>query len=123
VMGSRDERPSPAPTAPVRSASVTFVPTGTEFTVEIVSRQRVGRLVVAAVPGDSATTVVLDGSGSEDLIVLPAGLRIANSEASSASYEVRLPNHLARIRIRVGTAAPVTFDPERGSIEIDLGPR
>jgi anti-sigma factor RsiW len=123
VVGSRDEQPRPAPTAPVRSASVTFVPTGTEFTVEIVSPQRAGRLVVTTVPGDSATTVVLDGSGTEDVIVLPAGLRIANSEASSASYEIRLPNHLARIQIRVGTAPPVTFDPQQGSMEMDLGRR
>ncbi len=121
VMGSRDEQPGPAPGAPVRSASVTFVPSGTEFTVEIVSRQQTGRLVVSAIPGDSATTVVLDGSGTENLIVLPTGLRIANSESSSASYEIRLPDRLARIQVRVGTAAPVTFDPRQGSMEIDLG--
>jgi predicted anti-sigma-YlaC factor YlaD len=119
VMGTRDESPGPPSGVPVRSA-VTFVPTGTDFTVEIGSWQRAGRLVVDGVPGDSATTVVIDGSGTEDLIVLPAGLRIANSEASSASYEVHLPDRLVRIQVRVGNAPPVTFDPKRGSMGMDL---
>jgi hypothetical protein len=122
VMGRSVEPPTPTPPmAAARSASVTFVPEGTQFVIEVATRQAAGRLVLTAVPGDSATTVILGGSGAEDLVVLPAGLRIVNPATSTASYEVRLPRHLTRIVVHIGSAAPVTFDPQIGSLEVDLG--
>jgi len=123
VMGTGVESPRPTPSTPARSASVTFVPEGTRFVIEVATRQTAGRLVLTAVPGDSATTVVFGGAGTADLVVLPAGLRIVNAATSTASYEVRLPQHLTRVVVRVGSAAPVTFDPQAGSMEIELGPR
>jgi hypothetical protein len=105
------------------SASIAFVPLGTDFTLEVTSLQATGRLTLAGVPSDTATTVVTGGSGSEQLIVLPDGLRIANAAGSGASYVVRLPSRLARVRVLVGHQSELTFDPRGAPLEIELRQR
>jgi hypothetical protein len=112
-----------APAAPDRSASVAFVPSGNEFTLEVTAHQSGGVLRLETVAGDTAVAVVLGGSGLEDLVVLPTRLRIVNPEASSASYVIRLPARLARVRVLVGGRVPWDYHPGETPVEIDLGNR
>src|SRR5690606_11612159 len=42
--------------------------------------------------------------GAEEMLVLPAGLRIENSAGSRASYRVTLPASVRRVTVRVGQA-------------------
>ena len=123
ITGRTDAQGAAPPPSMHPSASVAFVPLGTEFTLEVTSRQAAGRLTLAGVPGDTATTVVTGGSGSEQLIVLPDGLRIANTAGSGASYVVKLPSRLAHVRVRVGPRSELTFDPRGAPLEIDLRQR
>jgi len=82
--------------------------------------QEEGRLVIEGVPGDTATTVVMGGSGTEDVMVLPTGLRIANAATSRASYAVRLPTRLTHVVVRIGGRPERTFVPGGAPLEIDL---
>jgi hypothetical protein len=45
---------------------------------------------------------VLGGDGSEELVVLPGGLRILNVATSTASYEIVLPPVVRNIEVRIG---------------------
>jgi len=120
VTGRNGDQDGAAPGVPPGSASVTFVPAGTEFLVEVTGPQVEGRLVIEGVPGDTATTVVMGGSGTEDVMVLPTGLRIANAATSRASYAVRLPTRLTHVVVRIGGRPERTFVPGGAPLEIDL---
>jgi anti-sigma factor RsiW len=119
VTGRSTPVSTPVPD-PVRSASVAFVPSGNEFTLEVTARQAGGVLRLETVAGDTATALVRGGSGAEDLVVLPSMLRIVNPSSSRASYEIRLPARLARVRVRVGAGEPWDYRPGSGTVEIEL---
>lgn len=120
VTGRGASSPPPIVPVPVRSASIAFVPSGDEFTLEVTARQAGGVLRLETVAGDTATALVQGGSGAEDLVVLPSMLRIVNPSSSRASYEIRLPARLVRVRVRVGAAAPWDYRPGSGAVEIEL---
>lgn len=75
------------------------------FTIELDARQLAGDLLLQVLPIERATAQITR-SGSESMLVLPAGLRIENSTASVASYRVTLPPTVSRVEVRVGDAAP-----------------
>jgi hypothetical protein len=110
VAGDGDAPPAPAPAptpAPepaeqTAAAQVGFVPTGAELTVVVAHAQDAGALTVAAAQGESATAEVVGGTGSADLLVLPAALHVRNVPGSAAEYRLTLPSSVRRVRVRVG---------------------
>jgi anti-sigma factor RsiW len=123
VTGRTEAAPAPAAPVPPRSASVAFVPTGNDFTLEVTGHQEDGVLQIETVGGDTAVAVVRGGSGGEDLVVLPSTLRIVNRPTSTASYLIRVPARLTRVRVLVGAGTPRDYHPGGAPLEIDLGSR
>lgn len=102
--------PEPS-TLPAHSSVVAFTPVGTELVLEFNSAQEHGELVlrIDAAPGASAT--VTGGEGDLDVVVLPGALRIRNDYDMAARYEVVVPAHLERLRVRVGDAEEMVLNP------------
>ena len=84
---------------------VSFEAAGDLFTIELDAAQAVGHLLLQVLPTGRATAQIIR-SGSESMLVLPAGLRIENSAASVASYRVTLPPSVSRVVISVADAPP-----------------
>ena len=127
VVGAPGEQPevAPAPIEPRELGSViTFTPAGPEFTLWIVHLQAEGTLYLTVDPTASASAGVIGGDGSEEIVVLPDGFQIRNAATSTASYEVRLPNHLETLEVRIGDRTELRLDltAQAGPIsrEIDL---
>jgi anti-sigma factor RsiW len=123
VTGRDGATPVPGQPVPARSASVAFVPEGNEFALEVTARQEGGVLRIETADGDTAVAIVRGGSGAEDLVVLPRALRIVTRGASSASYVVRVPARLVRVRVVVGGGTPWDYHPGAPPMEIELGSR
>jgi hypothetical protein len=121
VTGQTPPLQTPTPVAPAPSASAAFAPTGDEFTIELTGDPAGGTLQIETVLGDTAIAIVRGGSGGEDLVVLPSGLRIVAPLASTASYEIRLPARLVLVRIAVGEARRWEYRPGDPPLEIPLG--
>jgi len=103
--------PRPTPEAEARgTTTVRFVPTTATFTIELVARQDTGALTIDVSADSVASATVTPGMGSEELVVLPAGLRVVNRPDDRASYEVRLTPSVTEIKIRIGR------EPERGLV-------
>jgi hypothetical protein len=83
---------------------VRLAPRGEEFVLEFAARQAGGTLTVRPDPG-SEVAVEATGGGGAPLLVLPGGVRIRNTAASTASYRVALPPGVRRVRVRVGGGA------------------
>lgn len=83
------------------TAVVTFAVAGSAFRLDVASTQRRGTITVATDSVASASARVLGGDGSEELVVLPEGLRILNAATSTASYEVVLPPAVQNIEVRI----------------------
>jgi anti-sigma factor RsiW len=120
VTGAEGTPRIPPPPRPSRSASVAFVPVGSEFTLEVTAWQREGTLRIETVVGDTATATMQGGSGAEDLVVLPTALRIMGGPTSTASYVIRVPERLRRVHVRVGDAPPWDYHPGEGPREAAL---
>jgi hypothetical protein len=127
VVGEPVEQPEVAP-APVESGEIssviTFTPAGPEFMLQVIHVQAGGTLYLTVAPTASASAGVMGGDGSEEIVVLPNGFQIRNATTSTASYEVRLPNHLETLEVRVGDRAALRLDltapADSISREIDL---
>jgi hypothetical protein len=122
TLGGGPQSQRLAAPAPLETA-VSFVPAGGGFTIELSGRQTAGRLVVEAVPGDTARAAVSGGDGSEGLVVLPSGLRITGPTRSTASYRILLPARLGPVRVTIGAETPRAFDPAGPPLQIELGHR
>jgi hypothetical protein len=83
------------------TAVVTFAAADPDFSLEVASTQRRGTVAIAIDSVPSASARVLGGDGSEELVVLPGGLRIHNTVASTASYEILLPLVVRNIEVRI----------------------
>lgn len=116
-VGVRRVEPSAAPVGvpvPVDTAgTLRFTPTGRELTVEVVSRQEGGALVIEAVPGDEVTALAVGERDAADLVVLPGRLRIGNAAGSTGSYRVRVPLTLDGVVVRIEREDPVVWRPAR----------
>jgi putative zinc finger protein len=103
--------PRPTPDTETRgTTTVRFVPTTATFTIELVARQVTGVLTIEISTDSVASATVSPGMGSEELVVLPAGLRVVNRPDDRARYEVRLTPSVTDIRVRIGG------EPERGFV-------
>lgn len=103
--------PAPIPVPASEStggAVVSFVPTGEVFRLTFDHPQAGGELVLRVEDGAQASVQIVDGAG-EMLLVLPGGVRVHNSAASTADYSVRVPAGLEAVRVRIGGGAAVTY--------------
>jgi len=98
-------------------ASVSFVPPAAVFVVEVTTMQSQGTLTIQIVDHDTATATVVGRSNAEEIIVLPSGFRIVNAPGSTATYTVRLPTHLDRIRVVVSGQPDMVLDLSQGRRE------
>jgi hypothetical protein len=119
-------RPSaaPAPVAEPPTAYVRFAAAGPDFSLHVQHPQRGGALRLRTGSSSAATAQVVAGTGTADLLVLPAGLRIGNAPGSSAEYAVVLPPSVRTVAVRVGGAPPVLYRaPELGGagVRVALG--
>lgn len=110
-----------APVVDDGSASVGFAATGPVLDVVIDSVQRSGTLAIEFTAADAARIAVTAG-GSEQLAVHAAGARITNRSTSSASYTLTVSSPVERVRVRVGTHAPLLLHrgDASGTVHIDL---
>jgi hypothetical protein len=123
LSGDGGDAGAPIDDVAVAASAVSFVPAEGAFTVEVAQWQSGGRLTVEAAPGDTARAAVLGGTGAESLVVLPAGLRIANPPTSGASYRVTLPSRLQPVRVVVAGGSPWVFDAAGAALNIELNGR
>jgi len=113
------DRGTPAPASPdgqtaagdPAAASITFVPSGDVFVLEVASRQDGGELVIETVGTGTASATVAGGTGGESFVVLPSGLRVANDPASHAEYLVRVPAGLRAIVLVVADGPRRRYEP------------
>lgn len=106
----------------VPAATVTFVPAGDTFVLELTSRQREGTLLLATSSRETAQAEISGGAGREDLVVLPTGLRVVNDAASVASYAITLPRTMRAIRVVIDGEPALALEPGGATSrwEIDL---
>ena len=71
-------------------------------------------MTVETSDGRDVTAVVVDGGDTEDLLVLPDGLLVRNSDESVASYRVTIPASLETVRVEVEGRVVVTLSPRGG---------
>ncbi len=117
--------PRSAPRSDSRgAATVRFVPTTSVFTIEVVARQEGGVLTIELSGDTIATASVTPGTRGEELIVLPAGLRIVNRPRDRARYDVRLPRGVGEVRLRIAGAPERRLVPAEGARQwtFDLNP-
>lgn len=109
--------PTPAPTvvpgepASAGRASVEFVPVGDVLTIEVMDAEAGGELRIGVNDDRTVVARTLNATSAVELLVLPAGLRIANT-AGRATYDVSVPAQITRIRVQIGQEAP--FELEAG---------
>ena len=127
AMGAPVEQPevTPPPAQPVEPGSViTFTPAGPQFTLRVAHTQPGGTLYLTVDATASASAGIVGGDGSEEIVVMSDGFQIRNRATSTASYRVRLPNHLSTITVHIGDREELVLDlaAETGPIsrEIDL---
>lgn len=106
------------------AATVRFMPTTSVFTIAVVARQEGGVLTIELSGDTIATASVTPGTRGEELIVLPAGLRIVNRPRDRARYDVRLPRGVGEVRLRIADAPERRIAPAEGVRQwtFDLNP-
>lgn len=112
----REEAAAPValPSGGPRAGSrVQFTPAGETFTLELTAAQAGGAVEVRRAGTALATAEQVGGATPAELLVLPAGVRVQNSAASTASYRVTVPASVRIVRVRVGSAPPVVLDAAR----------
>jgi len=100
--GSDDAAVSPEPGVPVVASSVRFSASDTVLFVEFSVRPRGGG--VSFDRGTSRTEVsaeVRSGSATDELVVFGSGIRIVNSDTSTADYVVTLPTSIQFVEVRI----------------------
>ncbi len=93
------------------TASVTFKPVRRSFVIRIARRQTAGSVTVETGAVTEVTALVLGGGNAEDMLVLPDGLLVRNSNQSVASYQVTVPASLDTITVEVDGRLLVTLAP------------
>jgi hypothetical protein len=87
---------------------VSFTPEPGPFTITFDARPASGTLRLTADSGARAAATVT-GAAGEELVVLPAGLRVRNRAASTADYRVTVPASTPRVRLRFDALAADTL--------------
>ncbi len=92
---------NPSPVAPV-SSTVAFVPASSTLTITVDFKPAGGTMTLAR-GTDARVVAEISGGGDSagSLLVLPSGLHVRNSAASTADYRVVVPSSVTTIRLRV----------------------
>jgi anti-sigma factor RsiW len=118
MTGGTDEVPAPDDQVGTTSASATavsFTPSGDHFLIRVSGYQQAGVVTVETAAVSQVTAEVRGGAATEDLVVLPDGLRIVNTIQSAADYHVLLPATLGEITVEVAGHVAANFRP-RGAL-------
>jgi hypothetical protein len=99
------------------SGSVSFVTTSDVFLIEVTARQETGSLTVTVGPGEMATARIRGDLIDESLFVLPGGIRIVNTTASTTAYFVALPAGVERIEVVIANEGAVVLQPSEAQRE------
>lgn len=102
------EKPGPAPRQ-AASTRVQFRIEGDELSVEIATRQAGGAITLRTGEGSLVSAEVIGGGAGADLLVLPDGLRIANTAESTAEYRMVVPAQVRRVRVRIGDGPEIVL--------------
>ena len=106
----RQVSPDPAPVVesqpvPVatRAAGViaSFAPSDTTLVIRVDRSQSSGFLEIDAAAGDRVSAQAIGGGATEEMIVLPGQLRIANGRASTADYRITVPLSVRALRVLI----------------------
>jgi hypothetical protein len=92
-------------------AILSFHVASDRFTIDVASRQLAGSLIIERHAGNAVTAEILTAGARENLVVLPAALRIENSDRSTAEYRVTVPDRLRAVRVTLPGRQPVEFRP------------
>lgn len=100
---------APAPANPLDTPSsvaapgiiASFAPTDTVLVIRIDQRQGGGAVHLLAVQSDRISAQAVSGSASEELMVLPAEVRIVNSASSTAEYRISVPAAVRVVHVLV----------------------
>jgi hypothetical protein len=93
------------------SGSVSFITTSDVFLIEVTSWQEAGSLAVTVGSGEMATATIRGDLIDESLFVLPGGIRIVNTTASTTAYTVVLPPGVGRIEVQIANEGAVVLQP------------
>jgi len=110
----------PALVPPDTAGRLTFAPVGPQLVLEVASRQAAGVLVVETVADSAISALVVGEREAAELTVLPGGLRVRNTRASTASYLVAVPLLLEEVAVRIGREEPVFLRPSRPGERWDI---
>jgi len=102
-----------APLAP--ATAVSFAPSGDHFLIQVSGYQHAGTVTVETAAVPEVTAEVRGGAATEDLVVLPDGLRIVNTIESAADYRILLPATLGEITVEIAGHVAATLQP-RGAL-------
>ena len=110
IAPATTQAPRAAVSADTTRSRIRFVPTTDEIAIEFAAQQARGALLLSATSETSVVFEVVDGTGDEVPLVHEGGLRVLNTPISGASYRVALPPATQRVRLLVGTRAPVLIE-------------
>lgn len=96
------ESPPRVATPTARSAGVvaSFAPADTLF-IRVDRRQADGAILLDVAPGDRVSAQTIGGT-TEEMIVLPGQLRIANGAASTGDYRITVPPSVRVVHVLIG---------------------
>ena len=110
---------SAAPRESAREAptsEVYFATTGRELEITFTARQAAGEILVTRA-GEARSSVSVIG-GSEELVVLPNGVRVRNEATSTSSYLIRAASGVEHVRVRTAAVDTVITVPDRGVVRV-----
>ena len=112
---------SSEPLAPPNTLSIGFEPTTDSLVLRIATRQTSGEIQTQATD-DVKFAAEIIGGGDETIAVLPNGLFLRNTAASTARYRLHIPAGIRVVVIVIQGELPIRIDREGSSLSqtIDL---
>jgi len=116
----------PVEPAPVTSARIAFPVPVDIFRIEVVGAPGASQIMIDVHAEERAIAEVVGGTGGEELVVLPNGLRIRDAGSDEVLYRLLVPDDLQGVEIRIPGQPLVRVsgaEVARGGVAIDLRPR
>lgn len=114
VVGEVVEAPVPVEVtelpAPRISSVLRFTPRGSEFRLEFVERPQAGTVLLLFDSVATASAGTIGEDVTDEMILLPQGLRVRNSAGSTTSFEVRLPLSLTAVEVSIAGTVELRLD-------------
>ena len=112
---------SPEPPAPPNTLAIGFEPTADSLVLRIATRQTSGEIQTEATD-DMKFAAEIIGGGDETIAVLPDGLFLRNTTASTARYRLHIPAGVRVVLIIIEGEPPIRIDRDGSGLSqmIDL---